>query len=294
MVPFWAIIENIFYRGVAETGGKTQTDFLKRQQCKMAKAGSLRFTGWVWKKLLSSFQARRPVNRAALVAPLMLGARQVPLLMVRHARARRYLLRLCPDGTARVTIPRGGTQIEARAFAERNGGWLENQLARLQSRPPLNKTWQVDGEIWFRGELMRIETLAPGRIGFGGETLAADITGNLRPAIEKHLRRLATNELPVKVGEYAARYQLTVQRVTVRNQKSRWGSCSRRGTISLNWRLIQTPDFVRDYIILHELAHLRQMNHSAKFWQEVESLCPDYRQAERWLKERRGIFDGLN
>ena len=242
----------------------------------------------MWKQILSPFRRVRPVNRAVLGAPLMVGARQVPLLMVRHARARRYLLRLCPDGTARVTIPRGGTQIEARAFAERNSGWLENQLARLQSRTPPNKSWQVGGEIWFRGELVRIETLAPGRIGFGGEMLAVtDITGNLRPAIEKHLRRLATNELPVKVGEYAVRHQLTVQRVTVRNQKSRWGSCSRRGTISLNWRLIQTPDFVRDYIILHELAHLRQMNHSAKFWREVESLCPDYKRAERWLKENR-------
>ena len=253
----------------------------------VAKVGSLRFTGCVWKKLLSSFQPRRPVNRAVLAAPLMVGARQVPLLMVWHARARRYLLRLCPDGSARVTIPRGGTQIEARAFAERNGGWLENQLAQLQSRPPPITSWHVGGEMWFRGELTRIEVVGPGRIGFSGETLTvADTAGDLRPAIERHLRRLATNELPVKVWEYAGRHQLAVQRVTVRNQKSRWGSCSRRGTISLNWRLIQTPDFVRDYIILHELAHFRQMNHSAKFWREVENLCPDYRRAERWLKDR--------
>jgi predicted metal-dependent hydrolase len=103
--------------------------------------------------------------------------------------------------------------------------------------------------------------------------------------MEGHLRRLATAELPVKVMEYAALHRFTVNRVTIRNQKSRWSSCSRRGTISLNWRLIQTPDWVRDYIILHELAHLRQMNHSHKFWREVESLCPDYQRAERWLKE---------
>ncbi len=261
----------------------------------VAKAGSLRFTGGVWKQILSPFRRVRPAKREVLAAPLMVGARQVPLLMVRHARARRYLLRLCPDGTARVTIPRGGTQIEARAFAERNGGWLENQLARLQSCPPRITSWHVGGEMRFRGELVRIEVVGPGRIGFGGETLTVtDMTGDLRPAIEEHLRRLATNELPVKVWEYAARYQLTVQRVSVRNQKSRWGSCSRRGTISLNWRLIQTPDFVRDYIILHELAHLRQMNHSAKFWREVENLCPDYRQAERWLKENRGNGLSMN
>jgi len=85
-----------------------------------------------------------------------------------------------------------------------------------------------------------------------------------------------------------------VKRVTVRGQRTRWGSCSRRGTISLNWRLIQTPEDVRDYIILHELAHLRQMNHSDRFWREVERLCPDYRSAERWLKQQRGWLQEMN
>ena len=90
--------------------------------------------------------------------------------------------------------------------------------------------------------------------------------------------------------ELAALHDIKVTRVTVRNQKSRWGSCSRRGTISLNWRLIQTPAFVRDYIIQHELAHRRQMNHSIKFWQEVERLCPDYLRAERWLKQHAKLL----
>jgi predicted metal-dependent hydrolase len=83
---------------------------------------------------------------------------------------------------------------------------------------------------------------------------------------------------------------LTVRRVTVRSQRTRWGSCSRRGTISLNWRLIQTPAFVQDYIHLHELAHLIEMNHSEKFWRQVERLCPDYLAAERWLKQHRNLL----
>jgi predicted metal-dependent hydrolase len=86
------------------------------------------------------------------------------------------------------------------------------------------------------------------------------------------------------VVELAAPHALPVRRVTVRNQRSRWGSCSRRGTISLNWRLVQAPPFVRDYLIFHELAHLREMNHSTRFWQTVAGLCPDYQLAERWLK----------
>jgi predicted metal-dependent hydrolase len=112
----------------------------------------------------------------------------------------------------------------------------------------------------------------------------------LRPAIENHLRQLAARELPARLLELAARHGLSVNRITVRAQKSRWGSCSRRGTISLNWRLIQTPAFVSDYICLHELMHLRQMNHSPRFWREVEAVCPEYRTAERWLKEHPGLL----
>ena len=76
----------------------------------------------------------------------------------------------------------------------------------------------------------------------------------------------------------------------MRNQRSRWGSCSRRGTISLNWRLVQTPAYVRDYLVLHELAHLKEMNHSRRFWREVERLCPGFREAERWLKQHASLL----
>ena len=108
--------------------------------------------------------------------------------------------------------------------------------------------------------------------------------------MQKHLRNLASQELPLRVMELTALHRVNVSRVTVRNQKSRWGSCSRRGTISLNWRLIQTPDFVRDYVILHEVAHRREMNHSEKFWQEVGRLFPDHLQAERWLKQHANLL----
>jgi predicted metal-dependent hydrolase len=107
--------------------------------------------------------------------------------------------------------------------------------------------------------------------------------------VERHLWRLAARELPGRVLELASLHQLPVRRICVRNQRSRWGSCSRRGTISLNWRLVQAPPFVRDYLILHELAHLKEMNHSRRFWREVAVLCPDYLQAERWLKAHREL-----
>ncbi len=233
----------------------------------------------------------RPPASAAAAAPLWIGSRQVPLQLVRHPRARRYRLRLRADGSARVTIPQGGSPAEARQFVERNRAWLEKQLLHQQTCPALPARWQVGAEIWFRGQLVQIEAAGSRAIQFGGEWLVVpEGAADLRPPIEKFLRQLAARELPPQVQALAARHGLKVQRITVRNQKSRWGSCSRRGTISLNWRLIQTPDAVRDYIILHELAHLRQMNHSAQFWQEVERLCPGYREAERWLKAHRDFF----
>jgi predicted metal-dependent hydrolase len=190
-----------------------------------------------------------------------------------------------------VTIPRNGSIRAARDFASRNVGWLEQQFQRLATRPKIPDTWNLGTEILFRGELVRIEPDADGSIRFSAERLdVSDAQADLRPVIQNHLRNLASRELPARVMEWAALHGVKVSRVTVRNQKSRWGSCSRRGTISLNWRLVQTPDFVRDYIILHELAHRRQMNHSGKFWQEVERLFPDYLQAERWLKQHANLL----
>ena len=107
----------------------------------------------------------------------------------------------------------------------------------------------------------------------------------LKQCVLQNLRAIATPELINRTFELARELGFEVRRVSVRNQSSRWGSCSRRGTISLNWRLIQTPAFVRDYIVLHELAHVKEMNHSRRFWREVARLCPEYLAVERWLKQ---------
>jgi predicted metal-dependent hydrolase len=236
---------------------------------------------------VSRLRAREPLPPEVL----QIGARTIPLRVVRNPRARRYLLRVQPDGSARLTIPRGGSRSEAQSFVERNRGWLERQLDRLHSQPRVPAEWHLGTEVFFRGGPVRIEAGENGSVRFGGEELAApDAPADLRPAIERHLRALANRELPARVGELAAQHQLAVRRVTVRNQRVRWGSCSRHGAISLNWRLVQLPVFVRDYIILHELAHLRELNHSDRFWREVERLCPDYRAAEKWLKVNRQLL----
>ena len=221
-----------------------------------------------------------------ILAPetLLVGDRPVPLRLVRHPRARRYLLRLLADGSVRLTVPRGGSVAAARRFAAAQTAWLGQQLARLAQRPARPADWSAGTAVCFRGGWHPLEMVEPGRFRLADEFIRVPAAAPLRAAVETHLRRLAARELPPRVRELAGRHGVAVARVSVRNQKSRWGSCSRRGTISLNWRLIQTPEFVRDYIILHELMHVRQMNHSDRFWREVAGVCPDYAVAERWLK----------
>jgi predicted metal-dependent hydrolase len=232
----------------------------------------------------SLFNILRPRRRPA-TSCIQVGDKSVPLLFVPNNRSKRYILRLKPDGTARVTIPRGGSQTKARQFTLKNVDWLRRQVTRIAARPVGSPAWHVGTEILFRGDAVKIDAEDSSSIKIADQTISVtQIHQDHRHQIERYLRRLAAVELPPRVLHFAQWHGLKVQRVSVRNQKSRWGSCSRRGTISLNWRLIQAPAFVADYIVLHELMHLRQMNHSPKFWQEVENVCPDYREAERWLK----------
>lgn len=100
---------------------------------------------------------------------------------------------------------------------------------------------------------------------------------------EPALRARAAKELPPALLALAAEQGITVTRVSIRNQRSRWGACSARGAITLNWRLVLVPDFVREYVMLHELMHRRELNHSRRFWRQVASVCPRHREARRWL-----------
>jgi predicted metal-dependent hydrolase len=218
------------------------------------------------------------------------------IVFERSPRARHYRLTLRRDGTAVATIPARGSEREARRFVEEHRDWLERARARLRHRPRAAEVWTIGTHVLWRGEASEV------RIASTGEKpqvcLAADVfrvpqlDGDLRPTLEAHFARVARVELPARTWELAAVTGVEVKHVTVRNQRSRWGSCSGTGTISLNWRLVQTPDLVRDYIIYHELMHLREMNHSDRFWARVEEVCPNWRDAERWIK-RNGSLVGL-
>jgi predicted metal-dependent hydrolase len=98
------------------------------------------------------------------------------------------------------------------------------------------------------------------------------------------LRQRAQAELPARLLALGAAHGLAVTRITVRNQRTRWGSCGRDGHVSLNWRLVLMPDWVRDYVLIHELMHLRRLDHSPAYWRHVAEAFPGYREARQWLR----------
>jgi hypothetical protein len=255
--------------------------------------------------------ARLPVH-APREAPRM-AERADGIVFERSLRARNYRLTLRRDGTAVATIPARGSEREAQRFVEQHREWLERARARQRQRPRAAAVWTIGTHVLWRGEMTEIRaatgatpdgrlaaewSLLPAGPAKPQVCLAADVfrvarlDGDLRPTLEAHFLRRAKVELPARTWELSAVTGVEVKQVTVRNQRSRWGSCSANGTVSLNWRLVQTPEFVRDYIIYHELMHLREMNHSARFWARVEEVCPGWREAEAWIK-RNGALVGL-
>ena len=214
--------------------------------------------------------------------------------LIRVRRARRYILRVRPDGSLRVTVPRGGSRAGALRFVEAHLQWIVEERARLEAEHS-PRQWIAGSRIMLRGELVTVHTFpGPGglTVSYGDRTIAAPWgNGDLRPLIETDLRGLARESLVPRLHELAAHHGLTVARVTIRNQRSRWGSCSRGGSIALNFRLVQMPPAIRDYVLIHELMHLKQQNHGPRFWRLVETACPGFRAAERWLKnEGRALF----
>lgn len=213
---------------------------------------------------------------------------------VRARRARKYILRVRPDGSLRVTIPRGGSRRDAEAFLVKHRPWAEQERQRVAAQHAPSE-WRAGDTILLGGEpvVLRVERRSGGAVlALGGcQVCLKEGLSNLRAAAEAALRRIAVRTLVPRIHELATRHGLRVQRVTVRNQQSRWGSCSPNGAIALNFRLVQMPPAVCEYVLLHELMHLRQQNHSRRYWRLVEEVCPDFREAERWLRvEGRSLF----
>jgi predicted metal-dependent hydrolase len=210
---------------------------------------------------------------------VVVDGRVLPIVVTRHRRARRYVARVTADGVVRLTVPRGASIAGGLAFVEREAAWVAGEWERLRKRAD----WNHGTDVRYRGELLRVVREGNALV-VGDVRLRCANGADPRAVLDAYWRAEAVRDLPARCAELAARHGLAPTSVRVRNQRSRWGACSGRGAITLNWRLIQMPPDVADYVMLHELAHLRQPNHSRRFWREVESLCPGWRAAERWLK----------
>ncbi|MDQ8184506.1 SprT family zinc-dependent metalloprotease [Pelagicoccus sp. SDUM812002] len=215
-----------------------------------------------------------------------------------HPNAKRYLARVDKEGNIVLTVPRTGTQRDALAFANENREWLEGQrtLALEQLEEAKRNQGLRPGElIWFRGK--RVPLTVEKDIGrpvlrFADERVfIADEDMDLSRPLKAHLSEMAKVEFPKRAYRLAERVGETVTKVVVRDQKTRWGSCSTSGTISLNWRLLLASESTRDYVIIHELMHMKRFDHSAKFWALVAKACPAYQEHEAWLKAHQ---DELN
>jgi len=206
----------------------------------------------------------------------------------RHRLARRYTLRIA--ATTReviLTIPPRGTLKEAREFAQKHGGWIAARLGRLPEAIHF-----ADGIcVPLRGAPHRIAHRPGSRGTVWVEANGADepllcVAGQV-PHVDRRigdfLRREAKRDLETASFHFANALGVTVKRVAVRDQASRWGSCSSTGVLSYSWRLVLAPPFVLNYLAAHEVAHLAEMNHSARFWRLVQRLCPDHQRAKVWL-----------
>jgi predicted metal-dependent hydrolase len=229
---------------------------------------------------------RRPSEPSAIN---ILFDREIYLVRVRrHRQARRYTLRI-HSATREVllTMPPRGNLKEAREFAEKHGGWIASRLGRLPKPAPF-----VHGTVLpLRGVEHRIVHrrgrgtvwIEIGDDGSRSLCVAGD-DAHIARRIHDFLKREAKSDLDAASRRAAERLGVKVRRVSIRDQSSRWGSCSSTGVLSYSWRLVLAPPFVLDYLAAHEVAHLIEMNHSRRFWRLVDRLCPHVTRAKTWLE----------
>ncbi|SEH56062.1 M48 family metallopeptidase [Magnetospirillum fulvum] len=222
-----------------------------------------------------------PPNDPPLVIDI--AGRPVTILLRRSARAKRLSLRLDPAGAAVLVLPVGMPAREAERFARLQHDWL---AARLVAAPP--SLALVPGAIVpLLGvpHLIRHDPAAPRKVAAqAGEIRVGGPIDMVPHRVEHFLRAEAALLLAHRARTLAAQIGRTVGRVTVRDTRSRWGSCSAAGALSFSWRLVLAPDWVLTYVAAHEVAHLVEMNHGPAFWALVERLNGDHRPARDWLK----------
>jgi hypothetical protein len=209
-------------------------------------------------------------------------------LRVRHSdRAQRVSLSIdAASGSVELIVPRGVSLSRAMAFLDSKRGWVAARLAALPGRVAF-----ADGaEVPLLGMRHMVRHQGPGRGAItvaDGEIRVHGAPEHVARRVRDHIAATARQVLATRARKLADQLGRKVARVTVRDTKSRWGSCTADGRLSFSWRLIFAPEAVLDYVVAHEVAHLVHMNHGPRFWRVVERLCPDWRRQRAWLAHNR-------
>lgn len=216
------------------------------------------------------------------------GSAAFAVRVQRHRQARRYTLRIQPTTReALLTMPPRGSLREAQAFADKHGEWIATRLARLPQPVPFaaGQLLPLHGVAHRIVHRPRMRGAAWTEVTPQGERLIC-VAGDLPHVsrrVEDFLKREAKVTMSAASRRAAEKLGVAIRRVSIRDQASRWGSCSTTGQLCYSWRLVLAPPFVADYLACHEVAHLLEMNHSRKFWVHVERICPDIDRAKAWL-----------
>ena len=233
-----------------------------------------------------------PLDDRVSNAGVLIGQSRLPIELVRNRRAKRYIIRLLANLVLRVTIPRGGSKKEALRFVSENLIWIEKQYQSHRLKHSFKSASTLSNQIalLYQGRLVPFHSSSNDEnkfLRFANLLIPKnqEVPENDKETVENFLLHLAKSSLTERTLQLADKHFLQPKRISIRNQKTRWGSCSNSGTISLNWRLIQVPAFVRDYVILHELAHLKFLDHSPPFWDYLGKICSNLHAAESWLKD---------
>ncbi|MEE9452983.1 MAG: SprT family zinc-dependent metalloprotease [Paracoccaceae bacterium] len=212
---------------------------------------------------------------------IYIGQPAIVVRLKRNARARRLTLRLSSvDAMASLTLPPRISLREATAFAARQEDWLRGQIARMPARMPV----KIGSEIMFQGNNTRLVAGNGRLVALGAEGIVINPV-QTAARLRAFLKTEARNAVVPAAEAFAAQLSKPVGRISLRDTRSRWGSCSGAGNLMFSWRLVMAPPAVLRYVAAHEVAHLQEMNHSQAFWDVVARLMPDYQIHRVWLKK---------
>lgn len=231
---------------------------------------------------------RSNASRALTELTLKVQQRDITIKLRHNNRAKRLILRLDPlSGQAIVTVPPKVSEHKVRSFLESNIGWIEAKQSELPQPLILQDGNQVpvrgiDHVIVHvghqRGTVRLLEEHEKRSLLVSGEE------HHIQRRVIDWLKKEARSDLQQAVEHHAAYLNVKPAAIRIKDTKSRWGSCSSSRVLSFSWRVIMAPPFVLDYLAAHEVAHLREMNHSDRFWSLVKETCPDFEKGKAWLR----------